>query len=253
MSPMRRCGAWTELFKEAHTVTQGEKQEYYASESFDFRAVIFLKTFQIILEAVAIAAALSVDAFVAGFAYGARQIRLSWKSILLINLICSAIVGLSLGLGSLVAGFLPEGLQRGLCFGLLFILGLVKLLDGIVRAAIRRYGSLDGKLDFSLFSLRFVLHVYADPAAVDLDHSKSISLTEAASLALALSLDGAAAGFGAALGQASIPGVVAASLAANQLTLLLGSWLGERLSRRLSMSLGWLGGVILLLLAFSKL
>ena len=111
MSPMRRCGAWTELFKEAHTVTQGEKQEYYASESFDLRAVIFLKTFQIILEAVGIAAALSVGAVVGGFAYGARQIRLSWKSILLINLICSAIVGLSLGLGSLVAGFLPEGLQ----------------------------------------------------------------------------------------------------------------------------------------------
>ena len=212
-----------------------------------------MRTFQIILEAAAIAAALSVDAFVAGFAYGARQIRMSRRSILLINLICSAIVGLSLGLGSLVAGFLPEGLQRSLCFGLLFVLGLVKLLDSIVRAAIRRYGNLDGKLNFSLFSLRFVLHVYADPAAVDLDHSKSISPAEAASLALALSLDGAAAGFGAALGQASIPAVVIASLVANQLTLQLGSWLGERLSRRLNMSLSWLGGVILLLLALSKL
>lgn len=210
-------------------------------------------TFQIILEAAAIAAALSVDAFVAGFAYGARQIRMSRRSILLINLICSAIVGLSLGLGSLAAGFLPEGLRRGLCFGLLFVLGLVKLLDGIVRAAIRRYGSLDGRLNFSLFSLRFVLHVYADPAVVDLDHSKSISPAEAASLALALSLDGAAAGFGAALGQASIPAVVTASLVANQLTLRLGSWLGEKLSRRLNMSLSWLGGVILLLLALSKL
>ena len=209
--------------------------------------------FQIIVEAAAIAAALSIDAFVAGLAYGARQIRMSGRSVLLINLICSGIVGLSLGLGSLVAGFLPESLQRGLCFGLLFALGLVKLLDGIVRAAIRRYGSLDGRLHFSLFSLRFVLHVYADPAAVDLDHSKSISPAEAASLALALSLDGAAAGFGAALGQASIPAVVTASLIANQLTLLLGSWLGERLSKRFNMSLGWLGGVILVLLAFSKL
>lgn len=212
-----------------------------------------MEIFQIILEAVAIAAALSIDAFVAGFAYGARQIRMSMRSVLLINLICSAIVGLSLGLGSLAAGFLSESMQRGLCFGLLFTLGLVKLLDGIVRAAIRRYGSLDGRLDFSLFSLRFVLHVYADPAAVDLDQSKTISPAEAASLALALSLDGAAAGFGAALGQASIPAVVSASLIANQLTLLLGSWLGERLSKRLNMSLGWLSGVILVLLAFSKL
>lgn len=212
-----------------------------------------METLKIVLEAAAIAFALSVDAFAAGFAYGTRQIRLPWRSALVINLICSAIVGLSLGLGSLAALILSPGLRKGLCFGVLFALGLVKLLDGITRWAIRRYGNLDGQLGFSLFSLRFVLHVYADPAAVDLDHSKTISAAEAASLALALSLDGAAAGFGAAMGQASAAAVVAASLIANQLTLTLGSWLGERLSRKLRISLGWLGGIILLLLAFSKL
>lgn len=179
--------------------------------------------------------------FVAGFAYGTKQIRLSRHVALVINLICSAIVGLSLGLGSLAAIFIPAGVQRVLCFGLLFILGLIKLLDGITRAAIRKYGSLDGRLNFSLFSLRFVLHVYADPTVVDLDHSKTISVTEAASLALALSLDGAAVGFGAAMGQTSIPAVVIASLAANQIMLTSGSWLGERLSKRFDMSLGWLG------------
>lgn len=210
-------------------------------------------TLKMVLEAAAIASALSVDALVASFAYGTRQIRLPWRSILVINLICSAIVGLSLGLGSLAALFLSPNLRRGLCFGVLFALGLIKLMDGITRWAIRRYGNLDGQLGFSLFSLRFVLHVYADPAAVDLDHSKTISVTEAASLALALSLDGAAAGFGAAMGQASIPAVVTASLLTNQLTLMLGSWLGERLSRRCGISLGWLSGVILILLAFSKL
>lgn len=212
-----------------------------------------METLKIVLEAAAIAFALSVDAFAAGFAYGTRQIRLPWRSALVINLICSAIVGLSLGLGSLAALILSPGLRKGLCFGVLFALGLVKLLDGITRWAIRRYENLDGQLGFSLFSLRFVLHVYADPAAVDLDHSKTISAAEAASLALALSLDGAAAGFGAAMGQASAAAVVAASLIANQLTLTLGSWLGERLSRKLRISLGWLGGIILLLLAFSKL
>ncbi len=212
-----------------------------------------METFRLVLEACAIAMALSVDAFAAGFAYGTKQIRLPWRPILVINLICSAVVGLSLGLGSMAAMLIPAGLQRGLCFGLLFALGLIKLLDGITREAIRKYGNLDGKLKFSLFNLRFVLHVYADPAAVDLDHSKSISVAEAVSLALALSLDGAAVGFGAALGSASIPAVVAASLAANQITLLLGSWLGERLTKRFNMPLSWVGGVILLFLAFSKL
>ncbi|MFG6355594.1 MAG: manganese efflux pump [Acetatifactor sp.] len=212
-----------------------------------------METLRMLLEAAAIASALSVDAFAAGLAYGSRQIRLPWRSALVINLICSAIVGLSLGLGSLTALLLSPGLRRGLCFGVLFALGLIKLLDGLTRWAIRRYGNLDGRLGFSLFSLRFVLHVYADPAAVDLDHSQTISVAEAATLALALSLDGAAAGFGAAMGQASVPAVVVASLIANQLTLTLGSWLGERLSRKLGVSLGWLSGAILLILAFSKL
>ncbi len=103
----------------------------------------------------------------------------------------------------------------------------------------------------------YYLDIYVDGKRqyefLKLDHSQSISVSEAASLALALSLDGAAAGFGAAMGNISIPAVVIASLAANQISLLLGSWLGEKLSRRLSMSLGWLGGVILILLAFSKL
>ena len=77
-----------------------QKQEYYASKSFDLRVVIFLEILRIVLEAVAIASALSVDAFAAGFAYGTKQIRFSRRSVLVINLICSAIVGLSLGLGS---------------------------------------------------------------------------------------------------------------------------------------------------------
>lgn len=233
--------------------TDREKQEYYASKPYDIRMVMFLETFRLILEATAIAAALSVDAFAAGFAYGTRKIRLPWRSILVINLICSAIVGLSLGLGSLVAILISQNVQKILCFGLLFILGLVKLLDGIIRAAIDRYGNLDGKLNFSLCSLRFVLHVYADPAAADLDDSKTLSLSEAAAIALALSLDGAAVGFGAAMGQVSITAVVAASLVANQMTLMMGSWLGERLVKRLHMSMGWVGGIILLILAFAKL
>ncbi len=44
--------------------THEEKQEYYASKSCDIQVVIFLETLRIILEAVAIASALSVDAFV---------------------------------------------------------------------------------------------------------------------------------------------------------------------------------------------
>ncbi len=53
---------------------------------------------------------------------------------------------------------------------------------------------------FRALHFQFFLSVYADPCKADADASKSLSVPESVCLALAMSLDGVAAGFGAALG-----------------------------------------------------
>lgn len=209
----------------------------------------FLSFFQ----TAALAAALSVDAFVACFAYGSQQIRIPLISAQVISLLCTGILGISTLLGAWVKNFIPPWLTSLLCFFILMALGVVKLLDGMVKAILRKHSSFGREIRFRLFHLRFVLSLYADPEKADQDHSKTISPKEAASLATALSLDGAAVGFGAALGNLSLPLLLFCSLLAELLAVLLGARLGNRLAKKLPFNPSWLGGALLLLLAFSKL
>ena len=74
--------------------------------------------------------ALCLDTFVASAAYGANQVRLSWKQILAVNGICSLCLGISLLFGNLLDRIIPETFTRELCFfSLLFLLSLLKCPD----------------------------------------------------------------------------------------------------------------------------
>lgn len=207
----------------------------------------------IILEAAVLAASLSIDSFVAGFAYGSNKIKVPLSSVLIISVICSGVVGLSISVGSFVKGFIPPWLTTGLCFCILFAMGIVKLVDGIMKSFVRRHANLEKQMEFSMFSLRFILTLYADQEKSDVDQSKSISGTEAVSLALALSLDGLAVGFGAAMGDTNGLAVVLWSLAANTLFILFGCHLGGKIARKIRFNLAWVSGAILIAMAFMKL
>lgn len=207
----------------------------------------------LLAEAMALAVALSLDGFVASFAYGSNRIRMPWQSILVVDGVCCGAIGLFLLLGSWGRPYLPTGLTDVLYCGILLVLGGAKLLDSLIKSAIKKHGGLKKSMGFSVSSLRFVLYVYAEPAAADVDDSKTISPVEALSLALALSVDGMAVGFGAALGQASAPLVIACSLAANAAALVAGCWLGNRAAQHLRFNLSWLSGGVLILLAVGRM
>ena len=98
-----------------------------------------------------------------------------------------------------------------------------------------------------------LLCIYADPKQADADCSNSISVKEAISLAVALSLDGMAVGFGAALGSVHSGALLLASLAAGTGAVLLGERLGNRLAARIKCNISWLSGLVLIGLAFFKL
>lgn len=207
----------------------------------------------IILEAAALASALSIDTFAASFAYGSNKIKIPLSSIQIISLICSAMLGLSLLAGAYVSRFIPGWLTNTICFSILFLLGMTKLLDSFTKSIIRKYNSVRKQIRFSMFNFRFVLSLYADPEAADQDHSKTISPAESASLAVALSLDGIAVGFGAALGNVNVLAVVLCSLVANALAALLGVYLGGKTVEKIPFNLSWVSGAILILMAFAKL
>ncbi len=205
-----------------------------------------------VLESLLLVVALSTDTFVASFAYGAQRIKIPFASAAVISSICTGMLAISLLLGSLLRTLLPYGLTKGLCFALLFLLGLARLCDSAIKALIRKHKQLHRQVSFSIFSLKFILDIYADPEKADRDGSHVLSPLEAASLAFALSLDGLAAGFGAALAQVQPLLVLFLSLAIGMLAVRGGGWLGNRAAQKLPFDLSWISGALLIALAMQK-
>ena len=196
--------------------------------------------------------ALSVDAFVASLAYGASKIRIPPASVAVITLVCSLVLGLSLLCGASIRPFVPAWMTKIICSTILIVLGLVKLCDSSIKHYIRTHRQKQKQISFSALHLTFILNIYADPVEADSDRSHTLSPKEAGSLAAALSLDGLAAGFGAALGNIHLPTAMLCSLVINTLAVILGSILGNRIARKISLDLSWLSGILLILLGLLK-
>lgn len=181
---------------------------------------------ELIIEALLINLSLCLDAFVAGIAYGAGKIKLPFFSLIIINLICTAFLAFSLFIGRVAGGLISEDAAKWFSFGLLLCIGIIKLAGHF--------------------------NACKNPAAADKDNSRHISAAEAAALAVALSIDGLAVGFGAGLSTAAVWWIIGLSLLTDPAALLGGKTLGSALASKTKINLGFLSGVLLILLAVLK-
>ena len=195
------------------------------------------------------ASALSVDALFASFAYGSRKIRIPVRSLLLISFLCSGVLGLTLFLGVRMAAFIDEGVAAWLSFGILFCLGMGRIFDSWLKAWIRKRGPSNSEIRLRVFHLKFILQVYIDPPAADVDGSRSLSVGEAGALAIALSLDAVAAGLGIGLGGANVLPVTIIKFFMTMVAVFVGCKLGGKLAAKVQKDLSWLSGGLLILLA----
>ncbi len=205
------------------------------------------------IDALLLVLALSIDAFVASFAYGTSKIKIPFKSAMIINVVSSFILGIALVAGNIMSKFIHSFFTTSICFSLLFILGLIKFFDGTLKALMGTEGSLSRNYQFEVSNFRFLLKVCIDNTAADIDNSLVLSPKESFSLALALSLDGLAAGFGAGLVSINIAQIIIFSLIINIITILSGCFIGNTIAQKSNLHLSWLSGLTLILLAFLKL
>ena len=175
----------------------------------------------LLAEAFLVASSLSLDAFAAGFAYGSKNVKIPIKSVQIINIICSAITLAALLAGAVIAPFLSVRTARIIAFGILFVIGVFKLLERAEKS--------------------------------DVDELKSISSVEAAVLAFSLSIDGAAVGIGAALANVSVWAVFLFSLVTNTAMLSIGNITGKKAAKSVPFNMARISGVILIGIAVSKL
>lgn len=207
----------------------------------------------LIIESFIFTLALSSDTFIASFSYGVNKIKIPFISGIVINLICCGILTISLFFGYFFRDYISDTLVSVICFIILAGLGTIKLFDSSIKTIIRRNNNLHKEVKFHLFNLKFILNIYADPECADCDESKQLSISEAATLAMALSIDGLAAGFGAALGNLNYIAVITTSFLLGVIAVYSGSKLGKRISSTIKFDMSWISGALLIFLAVMKL
>lgn len=205
------------------------------------------------LDAILLVCALSMDAFVASFAYGTSKIKIPFKSAMTINLVCTTILAIALFIGSIISKYIPSVFTTSICFAVLLILGISKLFDSTLKTILNKSVTLSRDVSFKLFDFNFFLRICLDSTEADIDHSYELSTKESLSLAIALSLDGLAAGFSTGLIVTNYFQIILFSLIVNILAVLLGCFIGNKVAQKSELNLSWLSGATLILLAFLKL
>lgn len=170
--------------------------------------------------------ALSADAFTAGFAYGADQVKIPPLSAVIVALLSDLLLVSSLVIGSLFKAYIPASAASFLSFCILLVLAAVKIFDSSLKKTIKEANGGDVEV---------------------------LSPAEALPLGFALSADSAAAGIGAASLEFSLPLTAALTFAIGLLAIYGGSRLGRLLASRSEFNFSMIGGFLLLFLAFSKL
>ncbi|MDR3311484.1 MAG: hypothetical protein LBS90_09115 [Oscillospiraceae bacterium] len=203
-----------------------------------------------VLSASLIAVSLSLDLFCAFLSYGALKIRVPAASAALVVAVQTAAVLVAALFGSALAPLLPAAAVRTVSFCVLFTIGLIQLLSSGVKALIRR--GLSRKWRFSALGLRLVLEICADPEAADADGGGTLSLGEAATLALAICLDGTVIGLAAGADGGGTLLLASATLVFSALGAVLGLALGRAASRT-KRDISPFGGVLLIAVAIARL
>lgn len=204
------------------------------------------------LQSLLLVLSLCIDTFVASIAYGTDKIKIPFSSALIINAVCSSFLAFSLFLGSVFKDFLSPNTASIMSFSLLLILGVYRLFESIFKTYIQKFSNTEVPLTFKVFDFKFVLEIYANETKADYDKSKILTSKEAFYLAVALSLDSLAVGFGSSLGSVRYLEVILLSLVIGISALLIGSGLGSRFVQKVDINLSWLSGAILIVLALMR-
>lgn len=206
-----------------------------------------------IFQAFFLVLALSLDTFTAGVALGTQKIMVPFRSVLAISLTCSASLWLAISLGGWIGNWISP--RTGAVIGcvILVMMGSVRLFDGVIKGLLRRCCENKEGMVFYRKNLKIFLQVCVDSAQADFNRSQSLSVPEAISLAVALSVDGLAAGVGAGILDVSHWLIFLIAMLINLFAVHLGCRMGIRFSRKHEQDISWVAGALLIVLGLIKL
>ena len=164
---------------------------------------------------------ISIDLFVCGLGFGLGKVHVSFRKVILINLIGTFMIGVGLFAGYYLRSFISESAVEWIAFSVLFGLGLYKVVQWCCKKE-------------------------------NTETVRPITWPEACILGIGLSLDGMAIGLGVTIGNMGMSFIVTAivlSLVTDPLVFAIGQFVGKRLTKRARLDLSWLSGALLVMIA----
>lgn len=200
--------------------------------------------------------AVSIDGFVAGMAYGLKNIRMPAISLTIIGLVTALCTAFAMVCAYMLGRLINTDLAMLIGAILLIMLGLWSLFHQYLTKNIQTY-EVEGqvtakKLTFSIGQL--IISIMAKPESADVDHLGVISPLEAVFLGVALGLDATVGTFGAAL-MGPLPLYTPVAVGIIHITCVAGGcYSASRLiSDRIKRRVPYLPGALLIILGLLRL
>lgn len=190
--------------------------------------------------------AVCMDTLLASIGCSISGIAIPKRCALLISIVGTVFLGISLCGAQLLSAVLPEMVFRYAGFLILFFSGVIQIIKELLTALFQKH-----RPHWNWKALGLVIDICFDETLADADNSKTLSMSEAAAYSAALSLDSLATGLGAGIEKQYIFLCLLLTLILGFFLTLIGCRIGKNCHNKKNLS--WLGGVMLLILAFCRL
>lgn len=197
--------------------------------------------------------AVTLDSLTAGLTYGTRKVRILPLSYLILICIPALFITAANQLGTLLACLLPPQVLPWISFLLLFLLGISKIIESLIRRLAAKHPSLTRNWGCKIKQINIIFTIYLSPEYANVEDLQILSAKEALLLSLALSLDSILVGMAFTTDAVSWVFLFLLAVLFNLLFFLIGYLAGHVLCHLFHVDLSWLSGLLLLLLALQAL
>ena len=197
--------------------------------------------------------AVTLDSLTAGLTYGTRKVRIQPLSYLILICIPALFITAANQLGTLLACLLPPQVLPWISFLLLFLLGISKIIESLIRRLAAKHPSLTRNWGCKIKQINIIFTIYLSPEDANIEDLQILSAKEALLLSLALSLDSILVGMAFTTDAVSWVFLFLLAVLFNLLFFLIGYLAGHVLCHLFHVDLSWLSGLLLLLLALQAL
>ena len=197
--------------------------------------------------------AVTLDSLTAGLTYGTRKVRIQPLSYLILICIPALFITAANQLGTLLACLLPPQVLPWISFLLLFLLGISKIIESLIRRLAAKHPSLTRNWGCKIKQINIIFTIYLSPEYANGEDLQILSAKEALLLSLALSLDSILVGMAFTTDAVSWVFLFLLAVLFNLLFFLIGYLAGHILCHLFHVDLSWLSGLLLLLLALQAL